>query len=150
MPDPIEVPQEVHVAAQHRILVIDDDETILELLQDALSPDYLVATAHDALEGVELLMDGRFDLLIVDLGMPVMNGVDLIQKIRAHSPFATVPILVLSAYPELRDRLRGSDLQGIMAKPFSIEELNRTVAGILGDAREQSANAGSTTTGGAT
>lgn len=117
--------------AQHRILVIDDDETILELLSDALTPEYQVATAHDALEGVELLMSAHFDLLIVDLGMPVLNGVDLIQKIRANSPFEKIPILVLSAYPELRTRLRGSDVQAIMAKPFSIEQLHSSVASIV-------------------
>jgi DNA-binding response OmpR family regulator len=140
MPGPFDARQEGQVAVQHRILVIDDDETILELLQDALSPEYHVATAHDALEGVELMMDGRFELLIIDLGMPVLNGVDLIEKIRAHSPFAKVPILVLSAYPELRDRLRGSDVQAVLPKPFSIEQLNRTVANIIGDSQERLAN----------
>lgn len=116
---------------QPNILVIDDDETILELLRDALSPEYSVVTAHDALEGVEVMMGQRFDLLVIDLGMPVLDGVELIQKIRANSPFDQVPILVLSAYPELRTRLRGTDVQGIMAKPFSIEQLNSTVSNIL-------------------
>jgi len=77
------------------------------------------------------MMGEHFDLLIVDLGMPVLNGVELIQKIRANSPFQKVPILVLSAYPEMRTRLRGADVQAIMAKPFSIEQLNRTVANIV-------------------
>lgn len=128
------------MAVRHRILVIDDDEAILELLQDALSSDYDIATAHDALEGVELMMSEHLDLLIIDLGMPVLNGVELIQKIRASSPFANIPILVLSAYPELRDRLRGSEVQTVMAKPFSIEQLNRTVAGLIGHPDEHKAN----------
>ena len=114
-----------------RILIIDDDETILELLRDTLAPTYYVATAHDSLEAVELLMSERFDLMIIDLGMPVLDGVELIQKIRANSPFDKIPILVLSAYPELRSRLRGSDVQSSMAKPFSIEQLQRTVAKII-------------------
>ncbi len=117
--------------AQHRILVIDDDESILELLSDALSPEYHVATAHDSLEGVELMMREHFDLLIIDLGMPVLDGVELVQKIRANSPFEKVPIIVLSAYPELRTRLHGSDVQAVIAKPFSIEQLHRAVANIV-------------------
>ncbi len=117
--------------AQSRILVIDDDETILDLLQDTLQPEYQVATAHDSLEGVELMMTERFDLMIIDLGMPVLDGVELIGKIRANSPFDKIPILVLSAYPELRSRLRGADVQAIMPKPFSIETLQRTVAKII-------------------
>lgn len=116
---------------QPRILVIDDDETILDLLKDTLGPDYYIATAHDSLEGVELMMSERFDLMIIDLGMPVLDGVELIQKIRSNSPFDKIPILVLSAYPELRTRLRGSDVQAIMAKPFSIDQLQRTVAKIV-------------------
>ncbi len=111
-----------------RILVIDDDESILELIKDTLSSDYQISTARDSLEGVELLMSERFDLLVIDLGMPVLDGVELIQKIRAHSPFNKIPILVLSAYPELRTRLAGSDVEAIMAKPFSVDELSRTVA----------------------
>ncbi len=117
--------------AQPRILVIDDDETILDLLKDTLSADYTIATAHDSLEGVELMMSERFDLMIIDLGMPVLDGVELIGKIRANSPFDKIPILVLSAYPELRSRLRGADVQAIMAKPFSIDQLQRTVAKII-------------------
>jgi DNA-binding response OmpR family regulator len=127
------------MAARPRILVIDDDETILELLQDTLSPKYQVATAHDALEGVEHMLDERFDLLIIDLGMPILDGVELIQKIRANSPFEKVPILVLSAYPELRTRLRGFNAQAIMAKPFSIDELNQTVDNIIAGTQESPA-----------
>ncbi len=116
--------------SQARILVIDDDETILDLLKDTLS-DYHIATAHDSLEGVELMMSEKFDLMIIDLGMPVLDGVELIEKIRANSPFDKIPILVLSAYPELRTRLRGSDVQAVMAKPFSVDQLQRTVARII-------------------
>ncbi len=116
---------------QPRILVIDDDETILDLLKDTLSPEYYIATAHDSLEGVELMMSERFDLMIIDLGMPVLDGVELIGKIRSNSPFDKIPILVLSAYPELRSRLRGADVQSVMAKPFSIDQLQRTVAKII-------------------
>ncbi len=117
--------------AQPRILVIDDDETILDLLKDTLQPDYQIAVAHDSLEGVELMMSERFDLMIIDLGMPVLDGVELIQKIRSNSPFDKIPVLVLSAYPELRARLRGADVQAIMAKPFSIDQLTQTVAKVI-------------------
>lgn len=119
------------MAYQSHILVIDDDERILELLKEALSPEYYIQTAHDSLEGVELLMSEHFDLLIIDLGMPVLDGVELIQKIRAHSPFNRIPILVISAYPELRTRLASSDVQGILPKPFSMDDLTRFVAQMI-------------------
>jgi two-component system KDP operon response regulator KdpE len=116
------------LAANARILVIDDDETILDLIKETLSSDYQILTAHDALEGVDLLMSERFDLLIIDLGMPVVDGVELIEKIRANSPFEKTPILVVSAFPELRRRLAGADVQAILPKPFSLDDLTRKVA----------------------
>jgi two-component system KDP operon response regulator KdpE len=125
---------------QPHILVIDDDETILELVKETLSSDYQISAAHDSLEGVEMLLSERFDLLIIDLGMPVLDGVELIQKIRANSPFQNIPILVLSAYPELRTRIGSSDVQAIMAKPFSIDELSRTVADTISRSRRRAAS----------
>ncbi len=128
------------MAGPSRILVIDDDETILELLQDVLTPEYQIATAHDSLEGVELLMSERFDLLIIDLGMPVLDGVELIQKIRSHSPFNQIPILVVSAYPELRTRLAGSDVEAIIAKPFQVDNFLKTVAETIRNSKEAQPN----------
>jgi len=113
---------------RYNILVIDDDETILELIRETLSSDYDVVTARDTLESVDLLLGQRFDLLIVDLGLPVVDGVELIQKIRDNSPFQNIPILVVSAYPELRTRLANSDVQAILPKPFSLDDLSRRVA----------------------
>ncbi|MEP7199373.1 MAG: response regulator [Chloroflexota bacterium] len=114
-----------------RILAIDDDDAILSLLADALSPPHQVATAQEWLDGVDLLMNQQFDLLIIDLGMPVFNSVEFVNKIRASPPYDRIPILVISAYPQLRERLREFPVQAILPKPFSLENLTRTVAELL-------------------
>ena len=110
------------------ILVIDDDETILSLVEDAFSSEYQVCTANDALEGVGLLLSEPIDCLIVDLGMPVLDGVELIQKMRHSSRFHDTPVIVISAFPNLSARLAGARVQLILPKPFAIAELARAVA----------------------
>ncbi len=114
-----------------RILVIDDDESILDLIQDLFSPTYQVTTARNGIEGLELLQRDRFDLLILDLGLSGLSGVEVIQHIRTQGPARTIPILVLSAYHDLRQRLEGSGATSFMTKPFLLEQLERRVADLL-------------------
>ncbi len=121
-------------ASAMRLLVIDDDEAILSLLKDLLSPDYQVVTAQDWLEGVDLLMNERFNLLIMDLGMPVFDSVEFINKVRSEPAHKRLPIIVISAYPDLRERLSESTVQAILAKPFSLEQLTRTIDHVLSSA----------------
>ncbi len=114
-----------------RILVIDDDESILQLIQDLLSFDYQVSTANDGLRGLELLRRENFDLLILDLGLPGLHGLDVIQHIRTQGPARGIPILVLSAFPDLRKQLEGAEVNSYLPKPFSLEQLERRVAQLL-------------------
>jgi DNA-binding response OmpR family regulator len=109
-----------------RLLIIDDDEAILSMLADTLSPDYHIVTAQDWLEGTDLLMKEQVDLLLVDLAMPVFDGLEFITKIRSEPQHAELPVIVMSAYADMRERLAGADVQAIIAKPFSVERLMQT------------------------
>lgn len=110
-----------------RLLIIDDDEAILSMLADTLSPEYHVMTAQDWLEGTDLLMKEQVDLLLVDLAMPVFDGLEFIRKIRAEPQHEQLPVIVMSAYADMRKRLVGANVQAIVAKPFSVERLMRTI-----------------------
>ncbi len=112
-----------------QILVIDDDEAILSLFQDALTPEYRVRTTPEWLEGTNLLLEEKYDLLILDLSMPVFDSVEYISKL--NTDFPRVPILVISAYPNLRERVETLSVAGSLAKPFSIQDLRSTVAQLL-------------------
>ena len=114
-----------------RLLIIDDDEAILSLITDSLSADYQVIAVQDWLHGTDLLMKEPFDLLIVDLAMPVFDGMEFITKIRADGMHHATPIIVISAHPNLRERLRSANIQAIVAKPFSISHFTHTVAQVL-------------------
>ncbi len=118
-------------ATPARLLIIDDDEAILSLIEDSLSPDYQIVAVQDWLQGTDLLMKERFDLLIVDLAMPVFDGMEFITKMRSDGLHRATPIIVISAYPDLRDRLHSANVQAIIAKPFSIGQFTHTIAQVL-------------------
>ncbi len=117
-----------YLADLPRILVIDDDDTILDLLSDVLSSDYEIHTARDALEAVEWLESEATDLIISDFYLPVLSGCELIQIIRNQREFDAVPILCVSAYPDLYRNIGCAQVQGFLTKPFDINELSRAVA----------------------
>ncbi len=112
------------------VLVVDDDDAILSMIQDTLKDQYEVCTASDVLEAADLLRDQNFDLLVLDLNMPVVDGEELMQIFSVHPNFNALPILVISAYPDLIERVKKSrvPVQAILPKPFSVEELRRMVA----------------------
>ncbi len=119
------------ISSKPRILIIDDDETILELVKDILSFDYIVTTANQGQQGLALLNREHFDLLILDLGLPGISGIDIIQQLRGKDGQAQLPILVLSAYTELAHRLEGLKVEAALSKPFSLARFERTVAELL-------------------
>ncbi len=113
------------------ILVLDDDEAILHLLRDALSERYRVYTAADILEATDLISTHQFDLVIADLNMPVVNGIELIRHIRAFPRFDRTPIFVISAYPDLAVQLKDVPVQAYLPKPFSIGVLMAVVEALF-------------------
>src|SRR3954466_8535218 len=80
------------------ILIVDDDTTTLTLLQRILVREFActVAEARGGLAALELLAERHFDLIITDLTMPMMNGLELIEAVRQHEPLNEVPVVVMS------------------------------------------------------
>jgi two-component system KDP operon response regulator KdpE len=105
------------------VLVIDDEPPIRRLLRTTLAvQDYRVIEAADGAEGLSLLRHERPDVLVLDLGLPDIDGLELIRKIRAESP---VPIVVLSSRDDERGKVEALDLgaDDYVTKPFGMEEL---------------------------
>ncbi len=87
-----------HETVTARLLIVDDDPMILELLSDFLAPQYHIRCAHDGLEALEFLSRETYDALLIDLGLPCMGGVEVIQHVRADARIHDLPIIVMSAY----------------------------------------------------
>ena len=105
------------------VLVIDDEPPIRRLLRTTLAvQDYRVIEAADGREGLSLLRHERPDVLVLDLGLPDIDGLELIRIIRAESP---VPIVVLSSREDERGKVEALDLgaDDYVTKPFGMEEL---------------------------
>ncbi|MCO5176552.1 MAG: response regulator transcription factor [Thermomicrobiales bacterium] len=116
---------------KHLILVADDDAPILRLVRAKLQTDgYAVVTATNGAEAVETAERERPDLVILDIMMPVMDGLEAMKHIRQVS---TVPIILLTARASGSDKIRGLD-QGAddyVTKPFDPDELSARVAAIM-------------------
>jgi two-component system, OmpR family, KDP operon response regulator KdpE len=108
---------------QPRILVVDDEPQLTRVLRTGLkSHGYDVRTAADGLSGLETFNDWHPDLVITDLAMPNMNGLELSRRLRAVS---AVPIIVLSAKGEEKTKVEALDIgaDDFVTKPFGIDEL---------------------------
>lgn len=106
-----------------RILVVDDEPQLTRVLRTGLkSRGYDVRTAADGLSGFETFIDWHPDLVITDLAMPVMDGLELCRRVRAIS---SVPIIVLSAKGEEKTKVEALDIgaDDYITKPFGIDEL---------------------------
>ncbi|MBR1753372.1 response regulator transcription factor [bacterium] len=107
-----------------RILIVDDDDEIRELLEfDISQSGYYTDTAKDGLEGLNKALNNSYDLIILDVMMPKMNGFDVCKNIRQAK--LSVPILMLTAKGTIADKTEGFDggADDYLVKPFDIQEV---------------------------
>jgi DNA-binding response OmpR family regulator len=120
-----------------KVLVVDDETHILQVVSLKLrNAGFEVTTAADGEEALELMGAERPDLLITDLQMPEMNGVQLCCRMRENPALADVPAMMLTArgYALDPEDMSGTGLRAVISKPFSPRELLATVQEILGPA----------------
>ena len=112
------------MAAKQKILIVDDDDEIRELLEfDVRSSGYFVDTASDGLEGLNKALNNTYDLILLDVMMPKMNGFDVCKNIRQAK--LSIPILMLTAKGTIDDKTSGFDCgaDDYLVKPFDIQEV---------------------------
>jgi len=115
-----------------RILVVEDEVHLASGIRENLEAEgYRVDVAHDGLEGLERVRAGRYDLLVLDVMMPNMDGLELCAQLRAEG--RQTPVLFLTVKNDPADRVRGFEAGGddYLAKPFHLRELLLRVAAIL-------------------
>ncbi|HEX9036942.1 MAG TPA: response regulator transcription factor [Ktedonobacterales bacterium] len=113
------------------ILIADDDPQILRLVARNLQlEDYEVVTATDGQEALDFIEARPFDLAILDVMMPRMDGFTVAARVRE---FSSVPIVIVTARGQDQDKIRGLDLgaDDYLTKPFSVEELLARVRSVL-------------------
>lgn len=109
---------------QKKILIADDDDEIRELLEfDVAQSGYFVDTAKDGLEALNKTLNNSYDLVLLDVMMPKMNGFDVCKNIRNAK--LAIPILLLTAKGTIEDKTEGFDCgaDDYLVKPFDIQEV---------------------------
>ena len=122
---------------QHSVLLIDDDPKIAKLLRSYFEKeDFSVLTAHDGTTALQLYRDKKPDILVLDLMLPGLSGLDVCRQIRKDSD---TPILMLTARDEETDRLIGLELgaDDYVSKPFSPRALKAKLSKLLGAMEEK-------------
>src|SRR5271156_4020564 len=115
-----------------RILVVEDEKRIADFLSRGLeSGGYAVDVANDGNTAIELVHNTEYDLIILDLGLPDMDGLSVLQKIRNRK--VTPPVLILSARDAVDDRVKGLEggADDYLVKPFAFVELLARVRVLL-------------------
>jgi len=114
-----------------RVLVVDDDVELCDLVKEFLQPEGLqVEAVHNGNRGLERALSGEHALVVLDVMLPGMNGLDVLRKLRATS---TVPVLLLTARGQDVDRIVGLELgaDDYLPKPFNPRELVARIRAIL-------------------
>ncbi len=115
-----------------RILLVEDDKKLSALVAESLlTSGYVVDQVYDGLEGLYYGREFPLDLAVIDLGLPKINGLDLIQKLRAEG--FEYPILILTARDEWQEKVTGLEAgaDDYLTKPFHVQELKARVAALL-------------------
>ena len=109
--------------SNEKILIIEDELKIARFLELELNYEgYTTEQAHDGKIGLEKILNGSFDLILLDIMLPSMNGIEVLRKLRHCSE---VPVIMLTAKDDIMDKVMGLDMgaDDYITKPFAIEEL---------------------------
>jgi len=130
-----------------RILVVEDSSAVRAFIRaalegvpelfDAAADDVEVVEASSGFDAMRLLPRGNYDLVITDINMPDINGLELVRFMRENEHYRTVCTILISTQCSARDRARGMALgaNAFLAKPFTAEGLHQAITAIIGAPR---------------
>lgn len=119
---------------QRSILIIEDDETIRAALRRVFEDEgYRVLAASDGTQLSSVLDDSALDLIMLDIGLPWINGYELAEMMKSHPDLKEIPLIFLSARTSEEDVRRGFEVgaDDYIKKPFDIEKVKRTVRTLI-------------------
>lgn len=121
------------VVASRRVLVVDDipaNRIIAQTMLEQLG--WLVQTASDGREALVSLAGTHFDLVLLDISMPGMSGIEVCQKIRANEAIADLPVIAYTAHAHIEDRRNfiASGFDEVLIKPVKLDMLTSVVASV--------------------
>ncbi len=131
------------MSSKERVLVIDDELAPRESIRMVLKDKYNVSTAAGAIEGLDMLSNAPFDLVVMDIRMPIMDGITALQEIKKKYP--DTEVILLTAYASLetaKDATRYGAFDYLL-KPFDKDDILMVIEKGLAKKRSKSGNGGS-------
>jgi DNA-binding response OmpR family regulator len=107
-----------------RLLLVEDERQLSEALTELLIKNkYCIDAVYDGETGLDYALTGRYDVIVLDIMLPKLNGLDMLQQLRANG--ISTPTILLTAKGDVKDRVTGLDCgaDDYLAKPFAAEEL---------------------------
>ena len=124
----------------YNILLVDDSQTVKAVIAKALAISGVALgalfKAGDGREGLDILRREKVDLVFADINMPVMGGVEMVDRMKADSQLSGIPIIIISTEGSATriEELKAKGIAAFLRKPFLPEALKQTVDSILGEA----------------
>ncbi|MCK4742835.1 MAG: response regulator [Sulfuriflexus sp.] len=117
------------------ILSVDDEEMNQEIVMDLLEDDFHIKSVFTGKECIESLSEQRPDIILLDVNMPVMNGLETCKRIRDDAEFKDIPILFVSALASAKEIQHGLDIgaDGYITKPFDDVKLKEEIMSLIGE-----------------
>jgi len=117
-----------------RILIVDDESDIVSTIQYRLKfCEFDVITASNGKEGLEKTANERPDLILLDINMPVMDGHEMLERLKNHPDLKDIPVIMLTAYSDKRDIVKAAEfgIADYVTKPFDFTELMEKISTAL-------------------
>src|SRR6185312_14662480 len=131
--------EDPRAATKPRILFVEDEPMLREHLAEALSEEYCVDTAGTGKEALTVVLRAKPDLVVTDIVMPEMDGVELLKTLRSAPSTQAIPVLLLSGRAPEEQRVEGfrQGADGYLAKPYSERELRALIGSMIQSARHR-------------
>jgi len=118
------------------ILICEDDDNLRQLIRVVIGSGYRIVEAGDGDEALALASEHRPDLIVLDLMMPRVSGIDVLRRLRSDVSVDGTHIVVMSAWPDAQEAALEAGADKYIQKPFELDELTEVVESLLGEADE--------------
>ncbi|MGP8320973.1 MAG: response regulator [Methanosarcinaceae archaeon] len=119
---------------RQKVLIVDDELDALTALKRALEADnYNVVEAADGLSAIEMVKNEKPDIVLLDLMMPEIDGIEVCRRLKSDPPYKHIPIIMLTAKGDTNDKIEGIEIgaDDYITKPFNLNELKARIKMVL-------------------
>ncbi len=116
----------------YNILVVDDEEDIIDITKRKLElTGFNVKTATDGADALDKALNEVFDLIVLDIVLPNLNGTEIFKELKKNAPTANIPVIILTAHADLEEQMREEGVTDFITKPFATRDLINRIENYL-------------------